>query len=148
MLYAVLLLTLGVFTTGMGIRVASLRRRLLAWPTVPGRMLEKAVGPSQGPAPGPPAWNFEATVRYEYDVDGKTFVGTQLHLGRFVHTRENAERVLASIPEPPLVRYDPAAPGTAYLLPPPAGWSWLLLVLGPLLLLGGAAALLVALAPG
>lgn len=147
MAYALLVLALGLVTTGFGLQVQRLRRRMLAWPVVRGRLLEKRVAPSQGPAPGPPAYNWEATVRYEYQVGGTTYTGTQLHLGRFVHTRENAEQLLAALPDPLEVRYDPERPETAYLLPPPAGWSWLLLALGPLLLLGGGATLLLAL-PG
>jgi hypothetical protein len=147
MLYALLLLGLGLVTTGYGVHTHRLRRRMLAWPVARGRLLEKRAAPAQGPAPGPPAFNWEATVRYEYEAAGKTWTGTRLHLGRFVHTQENAERLLAGIPDAPEVRWDPADPGTAYLLPPPAGWAPVLLALGPLLLLGGGATLLVALAP-
>ena len=146
MIYALVTLALGLATTLYGLAVERLRRRMASWPVARGRILEKKVGPSQGPAPGPPAYSFEATVRYEYEVGGRAYTGTHIHLGRFVHTRENAEKLLASIAETPDVRYDPAQPETAYLLPPPVSWSWLLLVVGPLLLLGGSAALVVVLA--
>lgn len=146
---------LGLFVAVLGIAMAlwGLTQRSKAnalvgaartWPTVPAIMTGTEIvrgGSNRAPT-------FSPVVRYEYELEGRKYVGTRLRAGYVkVGSRGAAERMLqpypvgASVP----VRYDPADIQSSLLELETSSSPMLMAVIGVVLVLfGGAMAILAA----
>lgn len=97
-----------------------LRRRVLGWPSVPGRVtVRQVIRPTDRGRTSAPAFRFAPDVRYTYRVDGVEYTGDKTTLPwSATGSRRSAEKVLAAIPDDTEVRYDPADPRTSCLYAP------------------------------
>jgi hypothetical protein len=96
------------------------RRRVLAWPTVPGRITAREViQPTDRGRTSQPGFRFAPDVRYTYAVDGAQHKGDKIVLPwTATGSKKWAQKELARIPDDVAVRYDPATPATSCLYPP------------------------------
>jgi hypothetical protein len=112
----------------------------LAWPTTPGRVLERGLGPALGNN------SYMPLVRYSYTVDGREYTNDQVYLvRRSGGLAAQMRRLVDRLPDPVPVHYDPQDPGRSYLVANPRGMYWLVLGVAGLALLLGLAQLLEAL---
>lgn len=110
---------IGAFVLGAGIRNRRRANASLAWPTVPGVILQsETVLSVTKDAEGDETEYHVPTVRYRYGVGGNTFEGTRL---RFGDVRQHSDAASAKLLQPyPVgasvaVRYNPAKPSDATL---------------------------------
>jgi Protein of unknown function (DUF3592) len=105
-------------------------RRVRGWATVPGRILERGVGEPMSNR------TFMPHVVYTYEVDGVAFTNDQVYLIRRTSNLKRAiEKLVEGLPNPVPVHYDPASPGSSYLLKNPRATVWMLRAFGALALL-------------
>ena len=101
----------------------------LSWPTVEARVVRSTVTRFRGDGQ---IVYYQPSIAYQYEMDGVTYVGTQLDWGRFGTTREEAQRVADGYPVGELVTayYNPSRPHRSVI--EPRGWtmSVFLLVFG------------------
>ncbi|MBI5480877.1 MAG: DUF3592 domain-containing protein [Deltaproteobacteria bacterium] len=142
---AVLLLG-GALLVWSGVRARRACARVAAWPPTRGRIVHREVAPStRTTGTGPPGTRFEALVRYTYEVAGAAHEGDRIYAeGWVTGTRAERQRFLDGLPEEVTVRHDPSDPARSCLLTPPVGVAWVMLIVGALLLVVGAGALLAA----
>jgi hypothetical protein len=126
----------------VGIKSRRAQRRTRGWPTVPGKILERSVGPSIGRGRA-----HALRITYAYSVGGTEYRGERVHpVGEVGYL--DPEKKLASLPNPIPVHYDPIHPASAYLFPMPAVTVWLALVFGTAAVLIGILKILVEVASG
>jgi hypothetical protein len=117
-----------LFATGLGFwmarRISAEIRLKRNWPTVPGKILEHGVGEGLGVR----TTSYRATVKVRYSVDGKEYLGDQVHLIRRTGAGTGAQidRLFQSLPDPVPVRYNPQNPSDSYLIVNPIWTAWLL----------------------
>lgn len=152
MVYGLLYLAFGILALLYGGSLLKQRRRTRSWPTVTGQMLERKVEPSPGGRAGrlgPPAFSYEALVKYSYRVEGREYTNDKLyHTGWVANTKENREELLATLPDSIEVHYDPAKPEDSCLLAPSVGMAMWGLVFGAIVTLTALLYLLVTLLNG
>ena len=149
MVYGLLYLAFGLLALVYSWVILKQRRVVHAWPTVPGKFLEKKVDLSPGGRAGrtsPPAFQYEALVKYSYQVNGREFTNDKLYRSGWVpHTRETRQRLLDSLPAEAVVRYNPQDPQDSCLLAPPIGGAFWGIGLGVIVTLSAMLYLLVTL---
>ncbi|MDP2312994.1 MAG: DUF3592 domain-containing protein [Pseudomonadota bacterium] len=97
------------------------------WPTVSGRILERGVGAPMK-AHGR---SYIPHAKYVYTVAATEYTNDQVFLVRGTGgRREWNERLVAGLPDPVPVHYDPADPARSYLLVNPLGVVWVLVGFG------------------
>lgn len=120
MLYALLYLAFGIAALIYSAYVLWQRGSVRGWPTTRGEFLERKVERSPKGRAGrtaAPAFQYEALVKYCYQVEGRDYVCDRLYrVGWVTSTRKNRQALLARLPDPPAVRYNPADPRDACLL--------------------------------
>jgi hypothetical protein len=96
-----------------------------SWPTTPGKLLERGLGPKmQATGRG----TFLPRVKYRYVVNGTEYVGDQCYLIRGSGGLERQVlKLVNDLPETLPVHYDPANPAQAYLLVNPLSTYWILM---------------------
>jgi hypothetical protein len=126
LLYGTIAVLLGLFILGTALRLACLRRRVLGWPTVRGRItMRSVIEPTNRGVLTSPVKRWIADVRYTYAVNGTQYQGDKTELPwAQLSSKEAAEAILAAIPDVPQVRYDPASPATSCLFPPETRVAW------------------------
>lgn len=140
---AVAFLLLGLFSLVAGFLLSRKNIRIRRWPKALGKIVEKRVEPTgQAAAVGPPAFRFQAVVRYEYSVGGRMYVGGNIFPTVHMGTKANAEHLLESLPTEVAVFYNPDRPEEAYLFCERSWVSWVLFVFGLVCTLGSLIALL------
>ncbi len=97
-----------------------LRKRVLGWPVVRGRITARAaIQPTDRGRTSSPAFRWAPDVRFTYRVDGTDYEGDKTFLPwSWTNSKDKVEQFLATIPDEVDVRYDPAAPKTSCLFPP------------------------------
>jgi hypothetical protein len=134
---AIALLTLFIGAVGLwaAFYVFYKVRQGRGWPTVPGDIIERRVGPEMGVmARG----SYAPYVKYNYSVEGKEYSNTQFYLvGRIGNSRKAIQRLVDSLPNPVPVHYNPQDAAQSYLLVNPTWTGWLLLVVGAVVSLCG-----------
>jgi hypothetical protein len=100
-----------------------------SWPTIEARVVRSTVTRFRG---DDRTVNYLPSIAYQYEVDGTTFVGTQLDWGRLGTTDEKAQRVADDYPVGKLVTayYDPLHPHRSVIEPRGLTWSCFLIVFG------------------
>jgi hypothetical protein len=125
-LFAGLTLAFGVIALGMWRYVTRTVRRARGWPTVPGTILERGIGPPMGMGR-----SVLPLVRYAYEVDGAGYAGDQVYLIRRTgNLRPVVQRLVDGLPDPVPVHYDPADPASSYLVVNPPSTARILLLFG------------------
>jgi hypothetical protein len=135
----VLVIGLGAMVAGFTMRSASSTAR--GWPVASGKITERTTGPSTTSGASRPGRYFEPRVTYSYTVDGKPYQGHRIGLSTDGYDQDKAQRVADGLPERVDVYYNPRDPSDALLSPGSSGSGILLLILGALGLLIGAAML-------
>lgn len=110
-------------------------RRFFTWLPMTVTFVEKTVKPHRSMRMRE-GRSFIPAIKYRYQVDGKTYSGSELHDGGPVAlsgsgARESAEGVLASLRDGMAGRYNPQNPREAALLPLPR-WGFIAPLLGTL----------------
>lgn len=124
--YALITLSLASVATWASCHVDSETREKRDWPTVPGKVSERGLGPMTGER-----WSYEARVVYAYEVAGKPYKNDQVYLlPKTGGAPEVMRKIAAEIPDPVPVHYDPADPSHSYLLVNPPHTSWKFLACG------------------
>jgi hypothetical protein len=115
------------------------RRRVLAWPTVPGTITSRAtIQPTDRGRMSAPAFRWAPDVRYTYAVDGVEREGDKTTLPwSATGPQKKAQQLLDRIPDDVDVRYDPADPATSCLYPPARKNALLLVAAGVFAILLG-----------
>ncbi len=137
MLLSILAAFIGAVTLSMGVKTALASARARAWPTAPGRVLEKSVGRTIGRGR-----TQALRVKYVYAVDGNEYESARVHLLGEVGYPDAQARIDA-LPDPVAVHYDPADPSRSFLLPMPASTTWIAIVFGAVVLAVSSLSLLV-----
>ena len=115
--------------------VLSRTLKVRSWPTTPGQVISREIGPRSTTGAGTGA-SYEPRVKYTYAVGAKNYTGDCLQSpGKQSYMYEAAKRFLDKIPDRPLVHYDPDNPANSCLYPSSVLWGWLILGLGVLTLL-------------
>jgi hypothetical protein len=118
--YAVVAFGLGLVGLYSARYTHRLRRRVLSWPSVRGRVtMRTVIQPTDRGRMSQPRFRWAPDVRYTYSVDGVQYEGDKTTLPwSATGSRKRAEKVLARIPDETDVLYDPADPKTSCLWPP------------------------------
>ena len=121
MFAAFLLVMLGLVSLWSARFWTRLRRQVIAWPVVRGRVTARhAIQPTDRGRTSPPALRWAPDVRFTYRVGATDYVGEKIWLPwSWTHTKASAEAFLATIADEVDVRYDPTDPQTSCLYPPP-----------------------------
>lgn len=142
LVFGVLALAIGGVTLWFAYRVSSETRTKAAWPTVPGKIVERGVGEPMGKGR-----NYIPHAVYRYEVGGKAYTHDQVYMIRrtgLLH--DKAQELVDGLPDPVPVHYNPENPQDAFLLLNPKGTSWLMIGVGALFALIGLMQLVIALA--
>lgn len=115
--------TLGLLISGVAFwaafRFLKERPILNRWNTVQGMVVERGTFVPTEPDLTVPFFRHSPLVRYEYQVDGQTFVSDRIHPKRLVAPSRNslgwAEKRANSFPNEVLVHYNPADPTESFL---------------------------------
>ncbi len=142
-MFSIFLLLIGMAAFASGIRMLSAGRRVRAWPVVPGRVIEKSVGPSTTTGASRPGRYYEPRLTYSYTVDGKTYVGQRIGLVTAAYDEGKARRIVSDFPESVTVHYNPRDPGDACLQRPPFVLALIALLTGAICLCAGIGSLFV-----
>lgn len=139
-IYAALFLAFGAIALYLAFRVSGDIKRGRAWPTTPGKVLERRVGEPMGTRNR----SFIPVVKYSYTVDGKAYTNDQVYLiKRSGGMHDRMQKLVDSFPDPVPVHYNPANPAESYLISNPTSTSWVLVGFGALALLLGLGQLLI-----
>lgn len=112
----ILFLVLGFFSLTAGFLLYRKSVMVRRWPTTEGKIVERRVEPSgQAAAVGPPAFRFQAVVRYEYSVGGQSYSGGNIFPTIHLGTQSQAEGLLKKLATEVTVFYNPQHPEEAYL---------------------------------
>ena len=121
------LVVLGGIISLFGIYFLYVGNRSLSWPSVEGRLVSSSVKTRENNrATIRRGIKYYVSVKYKYDVDGKTYVSSRYSIGGgdrasdLYPTRSQAEKQASKLfpPESELtVYYDPKNPGSAILAP-------------------------------
>ena len=126
----------GLATLSYGGYLLQQRLVVRGWPGTVGKMLERKVDRSPGGRAGrmgPPAYQYEALVKYSYEVKGNLYINDKIHRqGWIASTSKNRQRFLDTIPDDPKVYYNPANPQDSCLLPHSLAWAIVAIVIGAL----------------
>lgn len=139
MIIAIFLFVIGAFAVAAGVNMLGVTRKAQAWPTTPGRIVERGVGEATTTASSRAGRYYEPKVKYTYSVGGKEYSGTRIDFNRAAYNKDSAEKRVAELPEQVTVSYDPQAPSESVLQPGGAGLPTLVIVFGGLLAVAGAA---------
>lgn len=104
-----------------------------AWPEAAGVITFSTVASYESDSDSGTTTMYYPDLRYQYNVEGKEFTGTEVDLGDYSSSDISyAKKVTARYPVGKSVRvfYDPAHPGTAVLEPGFTGGIWIPLVIG------------------
>ena len=125
--YGLLSLAFGVLALWAGRRMYRDIARGRAWPTVPGRILERGVGAPMAAQ----SRSFLPFVKYSYTVGERDYVNDQVYLLRQSGGwASKMQQLVDGLPDPVPVHFDPLDPAQSYLLINPLGTVWILLVFG------------------
>ena len=142
MLIGLLYLAAAALALAMGRYLHREIREKRLWPTVPGKLVERGLGPkmqTQGPG------MYLPHVKYHYVINQTEYVGDQCYLVRGTGGLDRQIlKLVSSLPESVPVHYNPADPGQSYLLVNPRSTYWLLMGMGLLATLVGLVKLLTA----
>ena len=138
---AVFVLVIGVAAIVAGFTVRSASSAARGWPVATGKITERTTGPSTTSGASRPGRYFEPRVTYTYTVDGKPYQGHRIGLTTDGYDQDKAQRVADDLPASVDVHYNPRDPSDALLQPGSTSSGILLLILGALGLLVGAAML-------
>jgi hypothetical protein len=121
--YAAIAIAMGLLAFWAARGTHRLRKQVLSWPTVRGRVTSREViRPTDRGSLSVPAFRFAPDVRYVYTVDGVERIGDKTTLPwSSTGSHKSAEKVLAQIPDETDVRYDPADPSKSCLWAPSRG---------------------------
>lgn len=137
MFYGFLYLAFGIAALAYGAFILKQRRRTRGWPSVTGRMLERKVEPSpngRAGRMGPPAFSYEALVKYSYRVGDREYTNDKLYpQGWVANTKKNREKFLATLPDQIPVHYRPSDPQDSCLLAPSLGMALWGIVFGTII---------------
>jgi hypothetical protein len=139
----VFLLVIGAAAAVGGVIMLSTSLKVRGWPTVPGRIVDKAVGPSTTTGASRPGRYFEPRVSYSYSVEGKTYTGRRIGPATAAYDEDKARRIVDELPDAVDVHYNPRDPADAYLQPSSYGLAIIALLAGAVCLLAGAGMLFV-----
>ncbi len=142
MVVPIVMLVLGAFAVLAGSRIARVNRRVGGWPTAPGHVVGREVVPTEQATGTGPAARWEAAVRYEYEVEGKKYVGDRLYPSHHLLSKEKAEKFLDQVPDRVSVRFDPEVPDQCYLYTDSAVWAGVAIVSGLCMIVGSVVALM------
>jgi hypothetical protein len=118
--YPLLTIAFGLLGIWGARRVSREVRRRRGWPTAPGTILERGVGPAMGDGA------FVPLVRYAYTVGGREYVNDQVYvIRRTGMLARGVRRLVDGLPDPVPVHYNPADPADSYLLAQPRSSFWL-----------------------
>jgi hypothetical protein len=119
-LWALCACGLGVGSLIAARRTLHLRRRVLGWPTVPGKITSReTIQPTDRGRTSAPGFRWAPDVRYTYTVGGTEREGDKTTLPwSATGSQAKAQRALDRIPDDVAVRYDPGDPATSCLEPP------------------------------
>lgn len=110
-------LLIGAVSMLAGFRMLAAGLKVRRWPVVPGRIIERGIGPATTTGASRPGRYFEPRVKYAYEVGGRTFVGRRIGLATAAYDEEKAARMAHGLPDTVEVHYDPRDPGNACLRP-------------------------------
>jgi hypothetical protein len=127
---AVFVLVIGAAALVAGITMMSASAAARSWPVVPGRIVERSIGPSTTTGASRPGRYFEPRVTYRYTVDGKPYTGQRITQTTNAYDEDTARRVANELPDSVEVHYNPRDPGDALLRPSAIAMSVLLLIAG------------------
>jgi Protein of unknown function (DUF3592) len=121
-LYAALSAAFGLLALWGARHVTREMRRVRGWPSAPGTVLERGVGEPMGQSRV-----FMPRVVYSYEVDGRSYTNNQVYvIARTGNLKPVIERLVAGLPDPVPVYYDPGNPAESHLLKNPQGTWWML----------------------
>jgi hypothetical protein len=136
----VLAISAAALVTGVAMMAAS--RKARSWPVVAGQVVERGVGPATTTGASRAGRYFEPRVTYTYEVAGKAFRGHRIGLAPDAFDEDKAKRVADALPAQVEVHYNPDDPSDAVLEPSSIAMSILILLVGVIGGLAGAAMLL------
>lgn len=126
MALALLSLLVGVVTLGFGRHVLAKLRKERAWPTVPGKILERGVGGAMGRGR-----TYMPHAKYTYVVAAKEYTNDQVYLIRRTGgLRDQIQKLVDGLPDPVPVHYDPQDPSRSFLLTNPMSTVWVMFGFG------------------
>jgi hypothetical protein len=136
--YAALYFAGGVVAIGFAHRLHRERKAKRAWPTSPGKILERGVGEPMRSV----SRAYLPRVKYAYSVGGKDYVNDQVYVIRRTGSlKSSVQKLVDRLPDPVPVHYDPDDPTKSYLLENPRSTTWILVCFGIVALLVGLAQL-------
>jgi Protein of unknown function (DUF3592) len=139
--YAALSAAFGLLALWAARYVTREMRRVRGWPSTPGAILERGVG-----EPMSQARVFMPRVVYSYEVDGTSYTNDQVYvIARTGNLKPVIERLVAGLPDPVPVYYNPGKPSESHLLKNPQGTWWILRGFGVVAILVGLVFLVTAL---
>jgi hypothetical protein len=141
MVAAIFLMVICAAAVVAGITMMSASSKARSWPVVPGKIVERSVGPSTTTGASRPGGYFEPRVTYSYVLGNKSYAGHRITLTTNAYDEAQARRVVDKLPEWVDVHYNPSDPSDSILEPSAITMSILLLIGGVLGLLVGAAVL-------
>jgi hypothetical protein len=113
------------------------RTEMLGWPSVPGRITDRALERSHTGAASS-GYTYTPAFRYAYSLDGVEYNGDTRTLAWSTGTnRWMARRRMARTPDTLPVLYDPADPARSTLAPPGRTDVWFWAVIGVVLIAAG-----------
>jgi hypothetical protein len=125
MWYALLTIFFGLIGLYIGRRGYAAVHEAINWPTVPGLILERGLGPAMGDL------NYQPYARYSYTVEGVQYENDQVYLIRTTGgLADRMRRLVDDLPDTVEVHFDPADPSRSYLVKQPMLTLHLATVLG------------------
>jgi len=116
---------MGCFTVWFGLALRKMVSQAKGWPTVSGTIVESDVETfwenSDVDPPHQPTRHYQPAIRYQYEVDGKTYHGDRITIGTRMSSNilQSAKRRAAQYPVGKKVEvfYNPEKPAEAVLFP-------------------------------
>jgi len=113
-------LLLGLVGLATGLVQLRNRARFDRWKKTQGKVLERGTYEPNVPMSGPPAFRHSPLIKYEYEVDNRTFISDAIHPRRIQLPQHNtlkwAKKRAASFPDTLSVHYNPEDPAESYLV--------------------------------
>lgn len=121
------------FSLWTSVRVYKANKKFNSWPKATAKFIYKKVIDYTGP--GADIGDIGSLVEYEYTVDGKLYTCKNIYIiGQVGRSGRNAayrtKKFLETLNDGMILKYDPANPSKASLLPFPKWGFWIMLIMG------------------